>query len=46
MQGYSAERTAPKKRQKVDEGPMVPGFPPIVDVNWLPGVLLKPSSEV
>lgn len=36
VQGYPAERIAPVKRQKIDEGPVLPVMAPAIDVNWFP----------
>lgn len=46
VQGNSAERIAPVKRQKVDDGPVVPEAAPTVDINWLPSVAHKTVSGV
>lgn len=46
MQGYSAERLAPVKCQKVDNGLVVTLLARFVDVNWLPGVARRTISDV
>lgn len=46
VQVYPAEKNAPVKRQKVDDGSVVPAMAPSVDVNWLPGVAPEKLSKV
>lgn len=46
VQGNAAEKTAPMKRLKVDDGSEVPEFIPAVDVDWLSSVACKTISKV
>lgn len=46
VQGYPSEQIALLKRQKVDGGPVVIIMVPVVDLNWLLGVLRKMFSEL
>lgn len=46
VQGYPAERIAVVKRQKVDDGPVVPIMTPAVDVNWLSDLTPKATSKL
>lgn len=46
MKGYSAERIAQVKRQKVGDRPVTPVMAPAVNVNWFYGLMRKTNSEV
>lgn len=45
VQGYPAERAPPVKRQKVDDGPVMPVMAPAIHVNWISGVARKTISK-
>lgn len=46
MQGYPAERIAPVKCRKVDDGAVVPELAPAVGFNWRSGASDRTISEV
>lgn len=46
MQCYPAERTARVKRQKSNDGPVMPALEPCIDVNYLYGVAHMKLSDV
>lgn len=46
VQVYNRKRTALVKRQKADDGPVVPVIVPAIVINFLPVVTRKTISEV
>lgn len=46
VRGYTAERLAPVKRYRDDDGPLVLVLAPTFDVGWLSGATSKKVTHV